>query len=240
MGATSTTMIRKLVLFDIDGTLIVSGGAGARAMTRAFEETWGIADALTQVDIAGRTDSSILADVFALTRQAPDADRLRQFRALYCEHLRTELATNGHGRPMGALPGVRALLDALAERPDVSLALLTGNYPESAEIKLAHFDLWRYFPWGVYGDEALDRHDLLPVALQRHLDRAARPIDPADVIIVGDTPHDVSCAQRGGAKVVAVATGNFDTTTLARCQPDVVCDTLADPTPLFALLDARP
>jgi phosphoglycolate phosphatase len=230
----------KLILFDIDGTLILSGGAGVRAMTRAFAETWGTTDALEHVDVAGRTDLIILADALALIGQREtDAERLRRFRAVYYEYLREELVSNGHPRPKGVLPGVRALLDALAGRADVSLALLTGNFPESAEIKLAHFDLWHYFSWGVYGDEALDRHDLLPLALQRHRKHAAGPIDAADVIVVGDTPHDVSCAQRGGAKVVAVATGNFDAAALGRCQPDVVCEDLSNPSVLFALLDGR-
>jgi phosphoglycolate phosphatase len=233
-------MKTKLLLWDIDGTLIVSGGAGARAMTRAFDKTWGVPDALARVDVAGRTDSIILADALAHTGQVAEPGLVARFREIYCGYLREELSSgNGNGRLKSELPGVRAILDTLAARPDVSLALLTGNYPESAEIKLRHFDLWHYFAWGVYGDEAMDRHDLLPVALQRHLDKASAPIDPADVIIVGDTPHDVSCAQRGGAKVIAVATGNFDGPALGRCQPDLLCEDLSDPGPFFALLDRR-
>lgn len=229
----------KLILFDIDGTLIVSGGAGARAMTRAFEYTWGITDALQEVDVAGRTDLIILSDALARAgRRLDDAHPLTAFRDTYCGFLREELAAEGHGKPKGTLPGIRPLLEALADRPEVSVALLTGNFPESAEIKLAHFDLWHYFSWGAYGDDAIDRHDLLPIALQRHQERAAAPIDPAHVIIVGDTPHDISCAQRGGAKVVAVATGNYDAETLARSRPDVLCGDLADPQPLLSLLDA--
>lgn len=232
-------MKTKLILFDIDGTLVLTGGAGARGMTRAFEETWGVSNALARVDVAGRTDSIILADALRLTERDGTPDEIARFREVYQVYLREELDANGHGRPKGELPGVRALLDVLVERPDVSLALLTGNFPEAAEIKLDYFDLWRYFPWGVFGDEAMDRHDLLPVALRRHRDRAgvSADIDPADVIIIGDTPHDVSCAQRGGARAVAVATGSFDVTTLGRCQPDVVCADLADPAPFFALLE---
>ncbi len=119
------------------------------------------------------------------------------------------------------------------------MALLTGNFPESAEIKLRHFDLWRYFEWGVYGNEATDRHDLLPIAIQRHLDRGAPSIDPADVIIVGDTPHDVSCAHRGGAKAIAVATGNFTLDALSGCRPEVLVRDLSDHAPFFALLDRQ-
>jgi phosphoglycolate phosphatase-like HAD superfamily hydrolase len=232
-------MTKKLILFDIDGTLILTGGAGARAMTRAFEATWGFPDALQKVDVAGRTDLIILSDALGLLGRTLDehTDTLHEFRHSYCGHLRDELTGPGTGRPRGVLPGVRPLLDALLAREDVILALLTGNFPESAEIKLVHYDLWHYFQWGVYGDEAIDRHDLLPVALQRHHDRFSMPIHPSQVIIIGDTPHDVSCAQRGGAKAVAVATGNFDTQTLSRCSPDVVCEDLSDHAALFALLD---
>ena len=129
--------------------------------------------------------------------------------------------------PKGALPGVRTLLDTLAARDDVSLALLTGNFRESAEIKLAHFDLWRYFAWGAFGEEAFERNHLLPIALDRHRERHA-PIDAADVIVIGDTPHDIRCARSGGARVVAVATGNYDASSLRAHAPDLLLDDLSD------------
>lgn len=241
-------MTKKLILFDIDGTLIVSGGAGARAMTRAFEETWGLSDALRHVDVAGRTDNIILEDALRATDIVAEGEPLQRFKRTYCEFLRAELRTEngashgngtGNGRPKCVLPGIPPLLDALSARADVSLALLTGNYPESAEIKLRHFDLWRYFEWGVYGNEATDRHDLLPIAIQRHLDRGAPAIDPADVIIVGDTPHDISCAHRGGAKAIAVATGNFTLDALGGCRPEVLVRDLSDHAPFLALLDRK-
>jgi phosphoglycolate phosphatase len=244
-------MTKKLILFDIDGTLIVSGGAGARAMTRAFEETWGLSDALRHVDVAGRTDNIIMADALRATDIVAAGETLERFKRIYCEFLREELRSGsfgdgaahgngtGNGRPKCVLPGIVPLLDSLAARADVSLALLTGNFPESAEIKLRHFDLWRYFEWGVYGNEATDRHDLLPIAIQRHLDRGAPSIDPTDVIIVGDTPHDISCAHRGGAKAIAVATGNFTLDALSGCRPDVLVSDLSDHTPFFALLDGN-
>jgi phosphoglycolate phosphatase len=241
-------MTKKLILFDIDGTLIVSGGAGARAMTRAFEDTWGLSDALRHVDVAGRTDNIILEDALRATGIVAEGEPLDRFKRVYCGYLRDELLSGngashgnstGNGRPKCVLPGILPLLDALSARPDVSLALLTGNFPESAEIKLRHFDLWGYFEWGVYGNEATDRHDLLPIAIQRHLDRGASSIDPADVVIVGDTPHDISCAHRGGAKAIAVATGNFTLDALSDCRPDVLCRDLTDHAPFFALLDRK-
>ncbi len=244
--------LRKLILFDIDGTLIRTGGAGVRAMTRAFEQTCGVSDALQTVEVAGRTDRLIMTDALALVGRPLDDDLVHRFRDLYCDFLREELRgmpehsgasdTAGTGPSdargvQGALPGVRLLLEELEQRDDVDLALLTGNFRSSAEIKLAHYDLWRYFPWGAFADDALERPDLLPVALTRYHSHTTRAIDPADVIIVGDTPHDVTCARQGGAKVVAVATGNFDREALSRYEPDVVFEDLRDTSAFMSLID---
>jgi phosphoglycolate phosphatase-like HAD superfamily hydrolase len=228
--------VGKLILFDIDGTLILSGKAGSRAMNRAFEQTCGLPDALQRVDLAGRTDRIIMTDALSGLGRALDEDFVGQFRDIYCEFLREELHRDGIGWK-GALPGVPALLDHLVERPDVSLALLTGNFRASAEIKLAHFDLWRYFPWGAFADDAIERNDLLPVALARAHADGLSGLDPADVIIVGDTPHDITCARSGGAKVVAVATGNYDLDQLRACEPDVLFADLADPSQFLSVLD---
>jgi phosphoglycolate phosphatase len=227
------SFVRKLILWDIDGTLIRTGGAGVRAMTRAFSETCGIADALHRVEVAGRTDRLIMTDALALSGRPLDDALLEEFRCLYCTYLREELLAmpqyeHTDGGVKGTLPGVRTILDALEQRDDIDLALLTGNFRVSAEIKLAHYDLWRYFPWGAFADDALERPDLLPVALTRYHAHTARAIDPAQVIIVGDTPHDVTCAKSGGAKVVAVATGTFNAQALAGYEPDVVFEDLSD------------
>jgi phosphoglycolate phosphatase len=242
---TTPAKTRKLLLFDIDGTLILTGGAGGRAMTRAFEATYGLVDALKRVDLAGRTDRIIISDALSHAGLSFEEHRLEEFRRVYCtflaEELPRDLAAQANGVPQatgsghvagapvskGALPGVRALLDALAGRDDVRLALLTGNFRQSAEIKLAHFDLWRYFSWGAWGEDAFDRNHLLPIALDRHRERE-EPIDPADVVVIGDTPHDIQCARSGGARVVAVATGNYSAATLGSHTPDVLFDDLSD------------
>jgi phosphoglycolate phosphatase len=238
------TRKRKLILFDIDGTLIRTGGAGVRAMTRAFSETCGLTDALKRVEVAGRTDRLIMTDALALSGRPLDDALLEEFRGLYCDFLREELHAipqyeHTDGGVKGTLPGVRSLLDRLEQRDDIDLALLTGNFRSSAEIKLAHYDLWRYFPWGAFADDALQRPDLLPVALTRYQSHTTRSIDPTDVIIVGDTPHDITCARSGGAKVVAVATGTFNAAALAECEPDVVMDDLSDTKAFVSLLDDR-
>jgi phosphoglycolate phosphatase len=245
-NGTRVTGTRKLLLFDIDGTLIVTGGAGGRAMSRAFEATYGLIDALKQVDLAGRTDRIIISDALAGAGLSFEEHRLDEFRHVYCGFLGEELprdvaASALHdtqfrglrGGPhrdatfKGPLPGVRALLDLLATREDVSLGLLTGNFRRSAEIKLAHYDLWRYFSWGAFGEDAFDRNHLLPIALDRHRQREA-PIEAAHVIVIGDTPHDIHCARAGGARVVAVATGNYPAAALRAHAPDLLLDDLTD------------
>jgi phosphoglycolate phosphatase-like HAD superfamily hydrolase len=225
-GSRAGGATRTLLLFDIDGTLILTGGAGTRAMTRAFEATCGIRDALKTVDVAGRTDRVIMRDALACAGRGFDEALLDGFRDTYCGFLREELEAAGVGRK-GVLPGVGALLQALTDRDDVSLALLTGNFRRSAAIKLEFFGLWRYFAWGVFGEEAFDRDHLTPIALDRHRERES-PIDPSNVVVIGDTPHDVQCARVIGARAVAVATGQYDLETLEPHRPDALFADLRD------------
>jgi phosphoglycolate phosphatase-like HAD superfamily hydrolase len=217
----------RLLLFDIDGTLILTGGAGSRAMTRAFAASHGLEDALQRVDLAGRTDRIIMRD--ALTQAGRDHEDvdLDEFREAYCEALREEIQKPGNGR-RGLLPGVKPLLDRLAARDDVRLALLTGNFRASAEIKLAAFGVWDYFSWGAFADDAIERDDLIRIAHARHETEHGRLIEPERVVVIGDTPHDIRCARAGGAKVVAVATGNYDRAALLQHAPDALFDDLAD------------
>ena len=153
----------KVLLFDIDGTLVLTGGAGQRAMARAFEDIFSVPNAFQHIEMPGRTDSWILSDAVAV-HGTPwgDTDRAR-FREVYLEHLRDEIEQPGSRK--GVMPGVRPLLDHLVRREDAYLALLTGNYEDAARIKLEYFDLWRYFRCGAYGDDAPDRNGLLPKAV---------------------------------------------------------------------------
>jgi phosphoglycolate phosphatase len=217
----------KLVLFDIDGTLVLTGGAGLRAMTRACEEIVGHADALDGIPVAGRTDWIILHDTLARLGRALDQSLFDQLRERYVEHLRREILQPGKGFN-GALPGVPDLLRQLDDREDVYLALLTGNFEAGARIKLERFDLWRYFRCGAYGDDAADRNALVPVAVERATACGIPSIAPADVIVVCDTPHDVACARAAGATAVAVATGGYTADQLRACGASIVFDNLRD------------
>ena len=226
----------KLVLFDIDGTLVLTGGAGLRAMNRAFEEIVGAptgltaanrSEALNGVPVAGRTDWIIVKDSLARVGRELDDDLLRRLRERYVKHLGHEITQRGKGFN-GTLPGVPALLEALQAREDAFLGLLTGNFKDGARIKLERFDLWRYFRCGAFGDDSPDRNALVPVALERAAACGMAPLEPADVLVVGDTPGDVACAQAVGAVPIGVATGSYTADELRACGAEVVFETLED------------
>ena len=225
----------KLVLFDIDGTLVLTGGAGVRAMTRACDEIVGSSNALHGVAVAGRTDWIILSD--ALERMGRDLDQ-QLFSALrdrYVTYLREEIKVPGHG-VKAIMPGIQALLDDLQARDGVYLGLLTGNFEAGARIKLEYFDLWRYFQCGAFGDDAADRNALVPFAVSRARDCGVPDLAPQDILVVGDTPHDIACARAVGATPVAVATGMFTTEQLRDSGADIVFRDLSDTAAFTSLL----
>lgn len=232
----SRTGTRHLILFDIDGTLILTGGAGLRAMNRACEDLVGHAKALDGIPVAGRTDWSILEDVMRLHEMTLDAALFEDLRGRYVTHLREEIEQAGTGTK-AVMPGIRELLDALQERSDVALGLLTGNFIESARIKLEHFDLWRYFRCGAFGDDSSDRNALVPVAIARARACGIADMDPADVIVVGDTPHDIACALAVGATPIGVATGSYSVDRLRESGGEIVFTDLSDTDAFLRLLD---
>ena len=126
------------------------------------------------------------------------------------------------------MPGVRRLLDRLASRSDVACALVTGNVARAARIKLEHFDVWRYFTCGAYGDDAPRRDDLVPIAVDRARNAGIDVATPAEAVVIGDTPLDVQCAVAAGARSVSVATGSFDAEALRRAGADAVLPDLTD------------
>lgn len=216
----------KLVLFDVDGTLVLSGCAGLRAMTRTFEEIFQVQDGFTGISMAGGTDTIILdAAIAKLGLEVSPAVRAC-FHEKYCVRLAQEILLPGPRK--GVMPGVRELLDIISKRDDVTIGLLTGNLAKAARIKLEHFDLWHYFPFGAYGDDAPERDTLVEVAIRRAQEQGAPMVTPNDILIVGDTPLDVACAISTGSKAVAVATGWFDEQTLRESGADVVFGDLRD------------
>jgi phosphoglycolate phosphatase-like HAD superfamily hydrolase len=216
--------VTKALLFDIDGTLVLTGGAGKRAMTRAFERLFAVPDAFRDIPMPGRTDPNIVAD--AVAAHAVSTDRLTRFHDLYVTYLAGELEHPGPRK--GVMPGVRPLLDALMSRPDAFLALLTGNYELGARMKLEYFDLWRYFRCGAFGGDAPERNGLLTIALTRIRECGGPSFDATDAVVIGDTPLDVACAAAAGARSIAVATGGHNVETLRRAGADVVFEDLSD------------
>lgn len=226
----------KVLLFDIDGTLVLTGRAGVRAMNRACEQVIGHSNALDGVAVAGRTDWIILHEALRAIGHEMDEDLFARLRDAYVTLLREEILLPGEG-VKAVLPGVAGLLDALCARPDVFLALLTGNFEEGARIKLEHFDLWRYFKCGAFGDDAADRNALVPFALDRARACGLDGIAPEDVFVVGDTPHDVACARAVGAMPVGVATGSFSVADLRGSGADIVFPDLGDAAAFMRVID---
>ena len=190
--------MKTILLFDIDGTLALTQGAGTRAMGRVFREVFGIENALAGVDFAGRSDSWIAATAFRNAGREPTPQTVVRFQDAYIPALSEELEVGSR-----LLPGVVELLDALAEQP-VVLGLGTGNFRRAAEAKLAHLGIWERFTDGGFGDDAANRTALLAAALPR-----LRPLAAPDagIIVIGDTRHDIEAARGIGARVLAVQTG---------------------------------
>ena len=222
---------KKLLLFDIDGTLLATGGAGIRALELAARETFGDGD-LSVVEIAGRTDSGITRQLLAHHGHAVTPESVATFLDRYVVHL-TRLLPLTDGR---LLPGIVALLDALKGRPDCVLALLTGNLARGAELKLAHYGVWHYFEFGAYADDHHDRNELGPFAIARALERHGIDFPPERIYVLGDTPHDIACARAIGARAVAIATGGHTRAELAAHAPDLLFDDLSDIAAVLAAL----
>lgn len=215
-----------LVLFDIDGTLILSGRAGIRGMNRSFERVFAVPGALDQVELAGRTDRAIVIEALKRAGQPVSEEAIARVREVYFDDLRQAL-TDQTGHPAGVLPGVSALLDEL-ERDHVTVGLLTGNFEQAAAIKLGHYGLWDRFAFGAFGDLHADRRELVPVAVAAAAAAGHGPFEPERVIVIGDTPLDVDCAHAYGARAVAVATGPYSHEALAEHQPAMTVHSLAE------------
>jgi phosphoglycolate phosphatase len=219
----------KLLLFDIDGTLLRTYGAGVRAMLRAAEETLGERARHANIDLGGALDPWIVDEIARQAGYTLDDVLRGQVRAAYARHIVTELRQSTRAE---ATPGVLTLLQRLrAERP-AQLGMLTGNFAETGAIKLRHVGIEpEWFSPAVWGDAAESRPGLVRVALSH-----VPGVRVRDVIVIGDTPRDVHCAHENGARCLAVATGNCDEATLRAAGADRVVSDLVDPTPLYEML----
>jgi len=218
-------------LFDIDGTLLSSGGAGKAAMEKAVCTTFGAPDTLSNVPYSGRTERVIARDLFALHGIPDTRENWERFRAGYLRLLPQYL----HSHQGSILPGIAGLLESLRRRTDAVIGLLTGNTRDGARLKLQHYGIYHYFSLGGFGDDHLDRNDVACEALaviQGHMEGRAR----LDCIwVIGDTPLDIRCARSIGVRVAAVATGFHDVDELRAAEPDLVLENFSDPAPLLEM-----
>ncbi|MEX0641755.1 MAG: HAD hydrolase-like protein [Pirellulales bacterium] len=230
-----------ICFLDIDGTLVLTGGAGQAAFARTFADDFGIPAIDSEVTFAGRSDRAITMDLFRAHDVEPTAENWARFRAGYLSRLGDALAANQGD----VLPGVIELLATLDARGDVAIGLLTGNLHAGARCKLTHYDLWHWFPFGGFGDEHLDRCDIAAAALAAahahlngHLQSANNGVDIGQVLVIGDTLNDITCGRSINARCIAVPTGHTTAETLRSGQPDVLVETLCDIGPILAILDS--
>lgn len=225
--------MKTLVLWDIDSTLILSGGAGERALVAALQSAFGIVGTLEEIELAGRTDRWIARRILAKFAVPDTPDNVSRYLEGYLHALPSEL-NNPHAY---VLPGVRELLAALAQRGDVAQGLLTGNLRRGAEIKLGHHDLLTHFAFGAFADDSELRNDLGPHAVRRAASHHSVEFAADRVWVLGDTPHDIDCGKAIGASTLAIATGQFTVEQLRAHNPTAVVADLSNTNAILALLN---
>ena len=214
----------RLILFDVDGTLLMAGGAGNRALGRALQHTYGLENGLNGIRLDGKTDPQIVRE--ALGRYGKEASLTRQslnsLFVSYIPFLKDEVATSPDFR---ILPGVPELMATLSTQSSVALGLATGNIEEGARIKLDRADLTSFFTFGGYGSDAENRTELIRTAIERGLQEIS-PASAVDILLIGDTPRDVVHARTAGVRTLAVATGRYSVESLLAYKPDFVMPNL--------------
>jgi phosphoglycolate phosphatase-like HAD superfamily hydrolase len=211
----------KLVLFDVDGTLLTASGAGRRALDRALRDVYGTAGPIDAYDFRGGTDPQIVWDLMRLAGLEDTAIGAGE-PALYRRYATLLEAEVGDGRAVSVYPGIRELVETLGARADAVVGLLTGNIEAGARIKLRPTGLLPYFRLGAYGSDHGDRTRLPTVAAGRAEALVGRAFGGVDTVVIGDTPRDIGCARAFGARAIAVATGWHSVDDLAVHRPDHV------------------
>ena len=207
----------RLVLFDIDGTLVHTGGAGVKAFARVFATEFNATDGFEKMKFAGRTDTSLVREFFKYHHIAPTPTNFERFFERYVYWLDHILSTS----KTETCPGIWDFIHQLKElRQAPVLGLLTGNIRLGAEIKLRHFDLWNVFATGAFADDSEDRNRIAAVARERGGRALGRKLLDREVLVIGDTPLDIRCGRSINAKVLAVATGGAGLEELYKHDPD--------------------
>ena len=215
---------RRLLLFDIDGTLITSGGAGEAALKDAMRSRFGVEEDLAGIILAGATDARIARELLEKHGISVSPENVAALLDTYLGHLSERI-----GRHDGKLlPGIVPLLNVLSQREDAVLALLTGNVSRGAEIKLTHYGVWDFFEFGAFADDHHDRNELGKFARARALERHGEEFPPSRIYVIGDTPKDIECGRAVGACTVAIATGHYSAAELKEHSPDFLFEDLSD------------
>lgn len=209
-------MTQKVIFFDIDGTLLSTGGAGQAAIERALLDEFQLKIPFEGVLTAGRTDRGITDEVLGRYQHENTAENRDRFRIAYLERLPQSL----QGAPGRLLPQVVELVHELAQHDHITLSILTGNYEAAAWIKLRHYQLDKYFTFGGFGDNEADRDNVAKQALKAARRALDHPVSGRDTMVIGDTPADIRCARAIGAKAIAVATGAYNAEELHPHAPD--------------------
>ena len=213
----------KLLLFDIDGTLLLTNGAGTRAANRAFENIYGISEAMTKIDAAGKTDPIILKEIFKneLNRDYSH-EEAKELYKLYIPFLEEETGAS----ETTVMPGIPRLLENLSRRGDMVLGAATGNIEQGAWIKLKSAGLDHHFKFGGFGSDSHLREHLIIKAKERALDHVDNRTDIQKTFVIGDTPYDINHGRAAGAVTVGVATGSYSRAELEEHSPDHLFDDL--------------
>jgi phosphoglycolate phosphatase len=210
----------KLLLFDIDGTLVLTGGAGIRALNRAFLEILGLDNAMDGIRPHGKTDPAIVREIFVgRNADGHSADTVRRILDAYLRFLPDEVGSSSTYR---ILPGILNFLDAIKAHPQVACGLATGNVERGARIKLERGNLNSYFNFGGFGSDAENRTDLVRCAAEKGRQLVGSEVAPADTFVIGDTPLDIYAGREAGFRTIGVATADYSIHQLNAAGADLV------------------
>ena len=229
--------MQHLILFDVDQTLVSIRGGDVIALNAAFEQIHGITEAFREFTFAGGLDLPLMIEAYRkwgiMTVADGEAPDLSEFKSAYFEHLTRTLETWTEGM---VCPGAPDLLKALASDSRVQLGLETGNFRESAFIKLHRYGLGVFFEEGGFGGDHFERREVVASAIAKCQELSGRTYSPGEIFLVGDTPHDVEAGRANGVRTLAVATGNYSVEELAKLNPTYVLPDLSDTDRVLGLL----